>query len=87
MTTEQLTAISLPEEDVPSCQHHWVLRDDGPVSVGECRLCGGSKEFKNSLETSYWGSDDRSNRPAKETRVTLLGRPSRSRIMNEEDED
>ncbi len=37
-----------------ACTHHWVIATpDGPVSTGRCRLCGGEREFRNSIET--WG--------------------------------
>ena len=32
------------------CCHHWVISSPGgPMSPGTCKLCGGRKEFINSL--------------------------------------
>jgi hypothetical protein len=41
------------------CVHYWIIDiPAGPVSRGKCRLCGESREFRNSLETeSSWGDD------------------------------
>ncbi len=84
MINDQLDAIGSVEDSVPSCQHHWVIQDAlGPVSIGMCRVCGDYKEFKNYLEASHWG-DERSRA---EARNDLLGRPSRARVMSEEDDD
>ena len=31
------------------CAHHWIIETaDGPVSKGECQLCGENREFSNS---------------------------------------
>ncbi len=36
------------------CAHHWVIdAASGPVSQGTCRVCGESREFKNSAETDF----------------------------------
>ncbi len=41
-------------DEVVTCAHHWLIETpDGPVSQGKCRLCGGEREFNNSVET--WG--------------------------------
>ena len=84
MINEQLSAVSAVDDIVPSCQHHWVIQDgDGPISVGVCRECGTFKNFKNYLEASHWGDDKSKN----ETRASLLGRPSSSRIAVEDEND
>ena len=32
------------------CAHHWLIETaDGPVSKGECQLCGEEREFSNSV--------------------------------------
>jgi hypothetical protein len=34
---------------------HWIIDPpNGPVSVGHCKKCGSSKEFKNSFEYNTW---------------------------------
>ena len=41
-------------DEVVPCPYHWIIETpDGPVSTGRCRLCGGEREFRNSIET--WG--------------------------------
>ena len=31
------------------CAHYWIIETaDGPVSKGECQLCGEEREFSNS---------------------------------------
>jgi hypothetical protein len=73
MTTTQLPK-SLPEgenQESP-CRHHWAISTpDGPVSMGECRLCGSIQEFKNFLESSSWSEDTRDISPQEEIRVTI----------------
>ena len=33
------------------CAHHWIIETaDGPVSKGECQLCGENREFNSSLQ-------------------------------------
>ena len=81
---EQLEALASTEDNVPSCQHHWVIQDAlGPKSIGMCRVCGDFKEFKSYLDASHWG-DDRSRT---EQRGELLGRATRSRLVPDEDDD
>ena len=44
-----------PLADEP-CRHHWVIQPaSGPVSLGECQLCGEAREFKNYVESASWG--------------------------------
>ena len=84
MMNEQLDVISPAEEDSTSCQHHWVIQEaDGPFSLGLCQSCGQFKEFKNYLEASHWGDEKSRSEP----RGNLLGRPTRSRIIIEDDEE
>ena len=34
------------------CAHHWIIeKADGPVSKGECQLCGEEREFANSTDS------------------------------------
>ncbi len=38
--------------EAQACCHHWEIEPaEGPMSLGVCRLCHESKEFKNSIET------------------------------------
>ena len=47
-------------EIIESCCHHWVISaPDGPVSVGKCRICSETREFKNFVESFQWGEDGR----------------------------
>ena len=42
------------------CCHHWVISaPEGPVSVGKCRICSETREFKNFVESFQWGEDGR----------------------------
>ena len=55
----QQVEVSLVQE-VPGgslvCSHHWLIQAaDGPTSVGVCRICGETREFKNYVETATWG--------------------------------
>ena len=84
MVNEQLEIASALGDNLPSCQHHWVIQDaTGPKSIGMCRECGEYKEFKNYLEASHWG-DERSR---SEARNDLLGRQVRARVLPEDDDD
>jgi len=43
----------LPKAPAPAgqsgCQHHWIIASPhGPTSTGRCKLCGASREFRNS---------------------------------------
>ena len=39
-----------------TCCHHWIIQTaDGPVSLGVCKNCFETKEFKNSIED--WSFD------------------------------
>ena len=43
-------------ENPEPCRHHWVIQPaSGPVSLGECQLCGEAREFKNYVESASWG--------------------------------
>ena len=84
MINQQISDPNATEDNVPSCQHHWIIQEsDGPMSQGICRACGELKQFKNYLATSHWGDSVSRN----ETRASLLGRPSQTRfVLDEEDE-
>ena len=39
-----------------TCCHHWMIRaSEGPVSLGVCKHCFETREFKNSIED--WSFD------------------------------
>ncbi len=38
-----------------TCIHTWSIEPpNGPTSLGTCGDCGATKEFRNSVEMSYW---------------------------------
>ena len=41
------------------CSHHWVIdTPSGPVSIGNCKICGELREFPNWVDnTPYWEED------------------------------
>ncbi len=53
------------ENPEPLCRHHWVIQPaSGPVSLGECQLCGEAREFKNYVESASWGDSRLAGRSA-----------------------
>ncbi len=48
------------EEQPTQCQLeggncHWkIAAPNGPISLGTCKVCGATKEFRNSFEYSSW---------------------------------
>ena len=48
-----------------TCCHHWIIQTaDGPASMGVCKNCFETREFKNSIEDwSYDQSLGESNTP------------------------
>ena len=58
------------------CQHHWLIQAaDGPTSVGVCRICGETKDFKNYIETATWGDTRLINRqdPVSASAIVVSG--------------
>lgn len=59
--------------EASACVHQWMIAPpNGPTSEGQCKLCGETRAFHNSLEISYWDNQKRrspwarsSNRNAK----------------------
>ena len=50
---KQVKPVAVAEKT--GCSHHWLIEPpNGAVSVGKCRLCGESREFRNSYEYSSW---------------------------------
>lgn len=65
-----------PAMQAGDCQHHWLIDPAaGPVSLGVCKHCGRTKEFRNSL--SDWAPDlrwqDKSPAPEEELTLELKG--------------
>jgi hypothetical protein len=72
---QQSFPVGVEVPSAPQCRHHWIIEPaDGPVSLGECRFCHESREFKNSIAEidpdyrnpgaySGFGSRDRANVP------------------------
>ncbi len=59
------------------CAHQWVIDPpDGPTSEGHCKLCGGTRSFRNSLEISYW---DNQRKTGAADRSTPAGKPAKGR--------
>lgn len=55
----EITSLDSAAEHTESlCNHYWVIESpNGPTSAGECRHCGESREFKNSVQITSWESD------------------------------
>ena len=48
--------MSIGRAPVKTCPHHWMIRPaEDPTSVGVCRFCRETREFKNFVE--YVGND------------------------------
>lgn len=48
--------------NVATCRHHWLIETPrGALSGGRCKLCGETREFRNSANDYIW-DDDSSNR-------------------------
>ena len=64
MTTEQRD-VELADAAESNCAHHWAIESpNGPTSVGACKRCGETKEFKNSIRITSWESEgSRANNP------------------------
>jgi hypothetical protein len=56
MQSELTYGASMETED--DCNHYWMIESpNGPTSVGECKVCGVVREFKNSIQITSWESD------------------------------
>ena len=73
MTTTHIPERSLEDqEDREPCRHHWVIEaPDGPVSLGRCRVCGETSEFKNFIESTPWGEESRESGSQDPVKVTV----------------
>lgn len=52
MDTEK--AMLSQQSPTETCRHHWMIQvADGPVSVGVCRFCLETREFKNYIDAWF----------------------------------
>ena len=43
------------QTEAPECCHHWDIETaDGPISVGVCRNCLETRDFKNSIDAEWY---------------------------------
>ena len=71
MTTTQIQREE-DQEDRELCRHHWVIEaPEGPVSLGSCRTCGETREFKNFIESAPWSEDSREPAPRDAIKVAV----------------
>ena len=78
-------ADQIEQQTEPSCRHHWVIQPaTGPVSQGDCQICGEAREFKNYVEASTWGDDKSSSRAT--ARANADVNRTVSKVVVEEDE-
>lgn len=43
------------EEGGSDCAHHWNIESpSGPTSIGTCKVCGETREFRNSIPGGGW---------------------------------
>lgn len=58
------------EEAVSECVHHWMIESpNGPVSMGTCKVCGESSEFKNSIQGSGWDRESPQSKRARQAKA------------------
>ena len=82
----QLAPLVTPEEGsrFPGCRHHWEIQAaTGPTSLGICRNCGETRDFKNCLEGSSWGEAKVSGQDAPSPFAKILA----SRLEDETNEE
>lgn len=61
--------ISATEEQ--DCVHYWAIQPaDGPISSGNCQVCGETREFKNYVESATWGDSRTVDKGASEPGVS-----------------
>ena len=77
----------IEDQDILECVHYWVIDvPSGPVSGGRCRLCGESREFRNSLDSASGWDDDRNAYPASLAVRSSLNQPRRVEAMSDMEE-
>ncbi len=58
------------------CRHHWIIeKADGPVSMGVCKHCGLTCEFKNYIEYKAIGSKTQRHSHARGRQIQELAEP------------
>ena len=56
---DAVDAEEMLDEEAPSCRHHWRIESpNGATSMGECKICGATKEFANSSSDSIWENEN-----------------------------
>ena len=60
-----------PDSGLSDCAHHWEIESpNGPTSVGVCKVCGETKEFRNSITSTGWDrGQGQARRKANEARL------------------
>ena len=54
----ETSSIDKPMASSAKCPHYWVIDSpSGPTSRGMCKLCGQTKEFRNSTDDFPWEQD------------------------------
>ena len=53
--TVKVFIMSTTKNKSTECSHHWSIEPpNGTMSIGNCKLCGEKREFRNSFEYSSW---------------------------------
>lgn len=84
--SENIDLVDELESTAVICHHHWIIdMPSGRLSQGQCKLCGDTKEFMNSIEGGFWEDDSVTQTPGAVAGY-LDGSSSMTR-WNESDED
>jgi hypothetical protein len=77
----EMTAVEEQQVLEPVCRHHWRIETPrGATSQGVCKVCGATKEFRNSVE-SYWDNDGGlENSYSRWGRTRVISRPASSKF-------
>ena len=68
------------------CHHHWIIdMPSGRLSQGQCKLCGETKEFMNSIEGGFW--EDDAGAPTANAVTGYLSGPSPTTQWSESEEE
>ncbi len=71
------------EEAVSDCVHHWMIESpNGPVSMGTCRVCGESSEFKNSIQGSGWDRESPQSTRARQAKANAANANANGNAAN-----
>ena len=83
MTAPEVPEDTGLEEEVSTCQHHWLIDTaGGRFSKGTCRLCGAQRSFTNYLEGTAWGPSEPAG--AEKERIPALVGVTTDNSNNEE---